>query len=109
MPQKQSPHQPAAAQGDDLIIEIIFDNSALPVGRKIERTDTMADLGYEFLDFVELCVDLEARYAVDLEEMSDPDKFGSVKVEEVVQAVKRRAAAPVPAAFDTEGTSAINV
>ena len=86
---KAEPIKPAAAQGDDKIIELIFDNSALPVGRVIDRMDTFADLGYDFIDFVELCMEIEDRYKVDLEEMCDADKFGALRVEEVVQAVKR--------------------
>ena len=86
---KAEPVKPAAAQGDEQIIELIFDNSALPVGRVIHRLETFAELGYEFLDFVELCMELEDRYHVDLDELCDADKFGAMRVEEIVQAVKR--------------------
>lgn len=86
---KPSPIIPAAATGDAKIIELIFDNSTLPVGRAILRTETFADLEYEWLDFVELCMEIEDQYKVDMEELCDLVKFGRVTVEEIIKAVKK--------------------
>lgn len=83
---KTSPHLQKPATGDDKIMELIFDNSALPVGRAIQRSETLADLGYEYLDFVELCVDLD----VEFEEAIGPDEFGRLRVEEILVMARKR-------------------
>lgn len=77
---KPPPQIVPPAVGDEKVMEAIFENSALPVGRKIARTETFTDLGYEWLDFVELCIELD----VEFEEIVEEETFGRMKVEEMI-------------------------
>ena len=76
---------------DERILELIFDNSDLPIGRKIQRTETFGELRYDWLDFVELCMDLN----IEFEEWVHGENFGDVRVEEFIKVARGKKVAVV--------------
>ena len=81
---------PATVQTrDEQIMDKIFDNSTLPLGRVIDRAETFADLGYDWLDFVELWMDLH------IDDEPDQETFLTMKVEDMIQMANKKKAATV--------------
>ena len=82
------PKPPKRKEGDDIILEMIFDNSALPVGRDPKREDTFGDMGYDLLDFVELCIDVEELLLIEMPD-EPQEHFQRIKVEEFLLLIAR--------------------
>lgn len=81
---------PATVQTrDEQIMDKIFDNSTLPLGLVIDRAETFADLGYDWLDFVELWMDLH------IDDEPDQETFLTMKVEDMIQMANKKKAATV--------------
>ncbi len=82
------PKPPKRKEGDDIILEMIFDNSTLPVGRDPKREDTFGDMGYDLLDFTELCMYVEELLLIEMPD-EPQEYFQRMKVEEFLLLIAR--------------------